>query len=193
MIGRRILLAFGIILPAASVITCVVHLRLFQDLHHIFIFLAGEIAFVPIEVLLERRAIAERRDRMGMLFGAFFSTVGIDLSAILSRADPDLDRVHLGVDADRVYPMLTSEWLVYLQSVGRLSPYLYSPALRTSPFDPGTTVIVQGSGLRTPIIEEQTAPGIIRSGRVCMEDDQSPVHGGLSSRPALSPLLVRSM
>lgn len=249
MTDRRFLLVFGIILLAASVITYIVHLWLFQDLHHILIFLVGDIAFVPIEVLLvslvihgllERRAIAERRDKMGMLIGAFFSTVGIDLLAILSRADPDLDRVrlglrretdwspddqgalrdllvrgvrrvdpslldlealqcllaerqdfllrmienpallehesfselmravfhlaeeldrrpvldavpdpdraHLGVDADRVYPMLTSEWLDYLQYIGRHYPYLYSLALRTSPFDPGATVIVQGSG-----------------------------------------------
>lgn len=42
----------GISLIAASGILYLVHYRVFRDLHHIFIFMVGDIAFVPIEVFL---------------------------------------------------------------------------------------------------------------------------------------------
>lgn len=242
---RRFLLFFAAALLAVSAATYVVHYWLFEDLHHILIFFVEDIAFIPIEVLLvtlvihrliESRAASERREKLGMLIGAFFSTVGIDLLALLARADPGLDEVHagirreqdwtpadlpelrgllgnrlfhvdprsvdlpgigeflrsrqdfllrllenpallehesfsellraifhvaeeldrrvdltdlpatdrdhLGVDLDRVYPLLVAEWLGYLQYVGRHYPYLFSLAVRTSPFDPDASVIV---------------------------------------------------
>ena len=42
----------GIILLILSVVFHYVHYILFQDWHHLLIFLIGDIAFVPIEVLM---------------------------------------------------------------------------------------------------------------------------------------------
>lgn len=246
MVDRRFLVVFAAALLAVSSATYVVHYWLFEDLHHILIFFVEDIAFIPIEVLLvtlvihrllESRAAAQRRDKLGMLIGAFFSTAGIDLLGMLSRADPDLDgiragigreggwapadlpelrrllggrpyridpqgidlsgfreflrsrqdfllrllenpallehesfsellraifhaaeeldrrpelgdlpaadRNHLAVDLDRIYPLLVAEWLDYLQYVGKHYPYLFSLAVRTSPFDPEASVVVR--------------------------------------------------
>jgi hypothetical protein len=246
MADRRFLLAFSGALLAVSAATYVVHYWLFEDLHHILIFFVEDIAFIPIEVLLvtlvihrllESRAGAQRRDKLGMLIGAFFSTLGIDLLAALASADPSIDAVrarvrehgewrpadlpelrrrlagrawhidpagadlggirglllghedfvlrlienpallehesfsellrsvfhaaeelgrredlaslpaadrdHLATDLDRVYAPLATEWLDYIEYVGRHYPYLFSLAVRTSPFDPAASVVVE--------------------------------------------------
>ena len=72
-----------------------VHFALFGDPHHIFIYLVGDIAFVPLEVLLvvviiER--ILSRRERqrlmkkLNMVIGTFFSELGMRLLGDLSRS-----------------------------------------------------------------------------------------------------------
>ena len=78
------------------------HYLIFNDPHHIAIYMVGDLAFVPIEVLLvtviihellgarERRA---RRDKMNMVVGAFFSEMGTSLLAEVSDADPGLDEI----------------------------------------------------------------------------------------------------
>ncbi len=43
---------FGIFLIALSAILYVIHYSLFHDLHHIGIYGVGDLAFLPIEVLL---------------------------------------------------------------------------------------------------------------------------------------------
>jgi hypothetical protein len=79
-----------------------VHFLLFHDAHHIFIYLLGDIAFLPIEVLLvtfvlhELLTFRERRSRlskMNMVIGAFFSEVGTRLLVIFSDADPRLAEI----------------------------------------------------------------------------------------------------
>jgi hypothetical protein len=246
MVDRRFLVLFGAVLVAVSAAIYVLHYVIFQDLHHILIFFVEDVAFIPFEVLLvtlvihgllESRARKQRRDKLGMLISAFFSTVGIDLLAQLVRGDPGIegireairrdrawtpadlptlrrllegrayridpaaidlpgvgaflrkhedfllrllenpalleheefaellraifhvteelerrpdlavlppaDREHLAVDLERVYPLLATEWLEYLGYVGTYYPYLFSLAVRTSPFDPEASVIVK--------------------------------------------------
>ncbi len=78
------------------------HFLLFGDPHHIFIFLVGDIAFVPIEVLLVtliiHRVLSEREkkallEKLNMLIGAFFSELGIALIKQFSAFDMDCDRI----------------------------------------------------------------------------------------------------
>ena len=78
------------------------HYLLFRDPHHIFIFLVGDIAFVPIEVLLVtliiHRVLNEREkktlmEKLNMLIGAFFSEVGYELIKVFSKFDMDCDRI----------------------------------------------------------------------------------------------------
>ena len=77
------LLAIGLTL--AAVILHSIHFLVFQDAHHIFIYLVGDIAFVPLEVLfiiviverlLSERERRSRQHKMNMVIGAFFSATG---------------------------------------------------------------------------------------------------------------------
>ena len=43
---------FGLLLVVISATIYFIHYLIFDDAHHIFIYLLGDIAFVPIEVLL---------------------------------------------------------------------------------------------------------------------------------------------
>ncbi len=101
-INRRIgwQIYLGIALVAVSAAVYFVHYAIFQDAHHIWIYLIGDIAFVFIEVLLvtliihqllserEKRA---RLEKLNMVIGAFFSEVGTRLLAHFSDFDPNLD------------------------------------------------------------------------------------------------------
>ena len=81
-------IGFGVFLVALSALFYAIHFLLFHDGHHIFIYLVGDIAFVPIEVLLvtviihkllearDKRAMLEK---MNMVIGAFFSEIGTEL------------------------------------------------------------------------------------------------------------------
>ena len=87
----------GISLVALSAVLYLLHYAIFRDSHHIFIYLLGDIAFVPIEVLLvtliihrllnarEKRAMLKK---MNMVVGVFFNEVGITLLKLLSVFDP---------------------------------------------------------------------------------------------------------
>jgi hypothetical protein len=70
---------------ALSGIVYFVHYLVFRDVHHIFIYMVGDLAFLPLEVLLVvliiERVLAnrEKRDKLeklNMVVGAFFTEVG---------------------------------------------------------------------------------------------------------------------
>ncbi len=235
----------GVLLVLISFVFYALHYSLFHDLHHIFLYLVGDIAFLPIDVLLvilvlERILSAREKkiilEKMNMVIGSFFSEAGFNLLAQLSRFDegigelraalavrndwrrrdytaadralrrhgflvdsrrgdlaalktfiieertfllkmlenptllehekftdllwavfhladelsrrddlsrlPVADHDHLSGDIKRVYVLLTSEWLDYLQHLQRAYPYLFSLALRTNPFDPEARVVI---------------------------------------------------
>jgi len=56
---------------------------------------------------------------------------------------PKADYDHLSGDINRVYGLLTREWLVYMQHVKAHYPYLFSLAMRTNPFDVNASPIVR--------------------------------------------------
>ena len=104
-------LALGLALVALSAVVYLIHYFVFRDLHHIFIYLVGDVAFVFVEVLLVtliiHRLLGEREKRaklekLNMVIGTFFSQVGTNLLAYLSDADPGLEdiRSELIVDGD---------------------------------------------------------------------------------------------
>jgi hypothetical protein len=87
---------FGLGLVVLSALLYVLHFVLFRDAHHIMIYLVGDIAFVPIEVLLVTLIIHQlltRREKMSMLsklnmvIGVFFSDLGTELLHRLSGFD----------------------------------------------------------------------------------------------------------
>ncbi len=85
---RKWQVRLGIALVALSVLFYAIHYAIFRDLHHIFLYLIGDIAFVFLEVLLVTLIIHElltrhekeiRLEKLNMVVGAFFSELGTSL------------------------------------------------------------------------------------------------------------------
>jgi len=94
-------LVLGLSLVALSTALYLLHFACFGDLHHILIYLVGDIAFVPVEVLLVtliiHRLLSVREHRsmlqkLNMVIGAFFSEVGTTLLRKIAAFDPQPDR-----------------------------------------------------------------------------------------------------
>ncbi|OFW59079.1 MAG: hypothetical protein A2W01_04310 [Candidatus Solincola sediminis] len=222
------------------------HYAIFSDSHHIFIYLLGDFAFLPIEVLfvtliidrvLEQREKRSRMEKLNMVIGTFFSEVGSELLAHLSSFDlncndireclilgpewkleefdlasqtvaehdcmigqsddelddlrgfllsrrpflitmlenssllehetftdllwavfhlteelkyrtmleqlPEMDHQHICSDIARAYGLLVREWLAYMRHLKSEYPYLYSLAMRTNPFNPKSSPVIE--------------------------------------------------
>ena len=96
----QVLLALSLIIM--SVLLYLLHYAIFRDPHHIYIYLVGDIAFVPIEVLLvavivhqllSNREKRVRLEKMNMVIGAFFSELGTTMLTFFSDYDPNLDHI----------------------------------------------------------------------------------------------------
>ncbi len=86
----------GLLLVAVSAVLYSFHYLIFEDAHHIFIYLVGDIAFLPLEVflvaiimhgLLSRHEKTAMLQKMNMVIGAFFSEVGSQLIVQISQFD----------------------------------------------------------------------------------------------------------
>jgi hypothetical protein len=97
MTTKEILLV-ALLLVLASVVLYGLHYAIFHDAHHIFIYLAGDIAFLPLEVLLvslivdrllAAREVRSRQHKMNMVIGAFFSAVGRNLLRAMAELTAD--------------------------------------------------------------------------------------------------------
>ena len=99
MRGARWFLILSFSLVTASTVVYIVHFLIFHDVHHIFIYLVGDIAFVPLEVLLvtiiihkllERKEKRSRLEKVNMVIGVFFTEIGSELLRFLSGIEtPD--------------------------------------------------------------------------------------------------------
>jgi len=96
----KLIAGIGLVTLSLAIFTA--HYLLFQDSHHLFIFFVGDLAFIPIEVLivtliidqmLESREKQRRMEKLNMVIGTFFSTIGTPLLAQLARADSTIDGV----------------------------------------------------------------------------------------------------
>jgi len=93
---------FGALLILLSAFLYLIEYIIFRDPHHIFVYMLGHIAFVPINVLLvtlilqgllsyrEKRAMLKK---LNMVIGAFFSEVGVELLTYFSESDPEVDKI----------------------------------------------------------------------------------------------------
>ena len=70
---------------ALSGIAYLIHYLIFRDVYHIFIYMIGDLAFLPLEVLLvvfiierllARRETQAKLEKLNMVVGAFFSELG---------------------------------------------------------------------------------------------------------------------
>lgn len=109
---KRWEILLGLFLIVLSVILYLLHYAIFMDPHHIFIYGLGDLAFLPVEVLLVtiiiHRLLSEREKRirlekLNMVIGAFFSEFGTKLLAYLSDLDPKLDEIREGL-------IVTDDW-----------------------------------------------------------------------------------
>ena len=92
MKGFRFYLTVGLICMAASALLYSLHYLIYRDTHHIFIYLLGDIAYLPLEVFLVviviERVLAHREKqtmlhKLNMTIGAFFSEIGNHILADL--------------------------------------------------------------------------------------------------------------
>ena len=92
----------GISLLVLSALFYFLHYLIFRDPHHIFLYLIGDVAFVFVEVLLvtliihsvlEEREKKARLKKLNMVIGVFYSEVGMKLLEILSKWDPQIERI----------------------------------------------------------------------------------------------------
>ncbi len=90
----------ALILIAFSVIFYFIHYVIFRDVHHIFIYLVGDIAFLFLDVLivmlvLHRLLVYREKqsmlNKLNMVIGTFFSEAGTELLRIFSQFDPNVD------------------------------------------------------------------------------------------------------
>ncbi|MGB8953613.1 MAG: hypothetical protein WCC06_13235 [Candidatus Aminicenantales bacterium] len=87
-------LSMFLILISASFLVYTLHYSIFHDLHHIFIYLIGDIGFLFLDVLLVilliERVLAQREKRaimkkLNMVIGTFFSEVGLEFLKKISE------------------------------------------------------------------------------------------------------------
>ena len=92
----------GLALVTLSLTLYIAHFLIFQDAHHLLIFLVGDIAFIPFEVfivtiiidqMLENREKKQRMEKLNMVIGTFFSNAGTPLLALLAKADPEIRQI----------------------------------------------------------------------------------------------------
>jgi hypothetical protein len=127
------LITVAVGLVALSVGLYGLHYLIFHDLHHIGIYTLGDIAFVPLEVLLVTLVIHQMLDlrdkrkkleKLNMVIGTFFSAVGTKLLTYLSDNDPHLAEI-------RTHLVVRDDWTEEtFRKVGReLRTYSYDVAI----------------------------------------------------------------
>lgn len=91
--------------------------------------------------LLENPMLLEHQTFTELLRAVFHLTEEISRRDCLSGL-PEGDCGHLKGDVERIYRLLSLEWLSYMKHLHTHYPYLSSLAIRTNPFDSGARVVV---------------------------------------------------
>jgi len=82
------MLSISLLLVVASALTYTIHYFVFRDVHHIFIYMIGDIGFLFLDVLLviflierllSRREKRSIMNKLNMVIGTFLSEVGLEL------------------------------------------------------------------------------------------------------------------
>lgn len=88
--------------------------------------------------LLENPNLLEHRSFTNLLRAVFHLTEELGYRTDVGKL-PKADYEHLSGDITRVYSLLLSEWLAYMNYLKNYYPYLFSLAVRTNPFDPNAS------------------------------------------------------
>ncbi len=109
------------------VVLYAIHYLIFLDSHHIGIYLLGDLAFLPVEVLLvtlivhellQERETRAKLEKLNMVIGSYFSSTGRQLLTCLSDTDPCLDDIRKDL-------IVTDKWTKkdFLAMKSRLAQY----------------------------------------------------------------------
>ena len=99
---HRYIILSAILLIAISSLLYALHYLIFHDPHHIFIFMLGKFAFLPIEVLLvvviigkllESHEKNSMLQKLNMVIGTFFSELGTHLLGDITQFVENVDEV----------------------------------------------------------------------------------------------------
>ena len=151
---------FGLSLVVISVTIYFIHYLIFDDAHHIFIYLLGDIAFVPIEVLLVTLVLhklltymerSNKLEKLNMVIGVFFSELGTKLLSFLSDFDPNLDAV-------RNELVVTNDWIDedFLDTKKRLKNYTYLVNIQDIDLEMLKTLLSGNRNLLVQLLENPT-------------------------------------
>jgi len=96
----KLIVGIGLVVLSLAMMTA--HYLIFNDAHHLFIFFIGDLAFIPIEVLivtllidqmLESREKQRRMEKLNMVIGTFYSKIGTPLISQLVKSDETIGRI----------------------------------------------------------------------------------------------------
>lgn len=102
----------ALVLVVLSIVFYSLHYLVFRDLHHIFIYLIGDVAFLFLDVLIVvlvlHRLLAFREKKqlnkkLNVIIGVFFSEAGNELLRKMSEIDQDLPEIRRAL-------VVTNEW-----------------------------------------------------------------------------------
>lgn len=93
-------------------------------------------------VLLENPNLLEHETFTDLLRAVFHLAEELDKRKDLGKLS-DADYLHLKGDTGRAYGLLIYEWLTYMEHLMNNYPYLFSLAIRVSPFDPNAKVEIE--------------------------------------------------
>ncbi|HPW09799.1 MAG TPA: hypothetical protein PK154_01660 [Methanoregulaceae archaeon] len=122
---------------------------MFHNPHHFGIFLPGDLAFLPIEVLLvtlflhqllEKRDREMRLEKLNMVIGTFFSSMGTSLPAYFSDRDLQMGEIRKSL-------RISDSWSE--EDFTRMSAELSAYSSR------GTLKDIDPSGLRNFLLEKE--------------------------------------
>jgi hypothetical protein len=110
------------------------------DLNELKVFLSSKRDFLLR--LLENQNLLEHETFTDLLWAVFHLAEELEARedlTLLTRPDGE----HIAGDIRRASVLLVVEWLAYMKHLKNEYPYLFSLALRTSPFDPEASVTVK--------------------------------------------------
>ena len=99
-LGWKFYFSLGLI--GFSALLYFIHFVIFQDARHIFIYLLGDLAFIPLDIivitlilheLLKLREKNTLLKKLNMVIGVFFSETGTTLLKFFSKFDPESQKI----------------------------------------------------------------------------------------------------
>jgi len=150
-------IVLGISLVALSAILYYIHFLIYRDAHHIFIYLLGDIAFIPIQVLLVTLIIEgllnfrEKKNKMAklnMVIGAFFSDTGTKLAEKFFELDPDAERI-------RSQLVIKDDWTdeKFASAVNHLQKHKYNMKIDRADLEELRTYLLDKRGFLMRLLE----------------------------------------